>query len=105
MDRRYPEPVAAKSKPKLSEQQIARIGRALSEPRRALILKQIGSTEAAFPCSTLQRLHDIRPATLSHHIKQLETADLIAVERDGKFKSFTVRRGVLSAYIDHLAEI
>jgi ArsR family transcriptional regulator len=94
-----PEPV------KLSEEQIHLIARALADPRRLELLRQIGSCTKSVQCADIRGCHPVSAATLSHHMKELETAGLIRVTREGKFASYVLRRDVLQAYSEQLAKI
>jgi DNA-binding transcriptional ArsR family regulator len=86
----------------LTEEQIQLIAKALADPRRYEILKKIGSKNGATPCSDMRECVDVSAATLSHHMKELETAGLVRSEKDGKFVLYFPQTRVLRAYLDRL---
>jgi ArsR family transcriptional regulator len=89
----------------LTEEQMHLIAKALADPRRLELLRQIGSCTDPTQCTAIKDCHPVSAATLSHHMKELETAGLVRVMREGKFASYLLRRDVLKAYTAQLAKI
>ncbi len=89
----------------LTPRQIAKIARALAEPRRLAILKQLGQSCDPVTCSALTLNGEVSAPTISHHLRELENAGLIEVTRHGKFAHLTLQRPVLEAYLSSLREI
>lgn len=77
------------------------ISRALADPRRVEVFQKIASCDAV-SCMDMREGLDIKPATLSHHMKQLEAAGLIDTIRDGKFVRAQVRRKTWKSYLAYL---
>jgi ArsR family transcriptional regulator len=91
---------------KLTAKDCERIARVLAEPRRVDILRDLGaSPKGEMACAALRAKNEITPATLSHHLKELENAGLVDTEMEGKFMRVTLKRPVLKAYLDHLGKI
>jgi len=89
----------------LTDRQFSLISKALAAPRRYEILAEIGRRQCATPCTCIAESQPISAATLSHHMKELENAGLVRIERQGKFAHLTLQRDVLRAYLDRLASL
>jgi len=79
--------------------------KALADPRRYELLERIASAGCPLGCSQALAALPISPATLSHHVKELETAGLIDVRREGKFHFLSLRPRVLEALADSLSAL
>ena len=97
---------SVRAKPvRLTEEQVHLIAKALADPRRLELLRQIGSCPKPTECSDIREQHPVSAATLSHHMKELETAGLVRVIREGKFASYLLQRDVLQAYTEQLTNL
>jgi ArsR family transcriptional regulator len=91
--------------PRLTRARRTAILKALADPRRYELLERIAKANCPLGCSQALAALKIAPATLSHHIKELETAGLIEVERVGKFHNLKLRPGVLEALAETLQSL
>lgn len=80
------------------------IAKALSDPRRYQILQKIAASKEC-TCMELRKNFPITAATLSHHLKELESAGLISIPREGKFAYPTFRREVWQSYLAKLSQL
>jgi ArsR family transcriptional regulator, arsenate/arsenite/antimonite-responsive transcriptional repressor len=90
---------------KIDARQFALISKAVADPSRFEMLQKIGESKRAPTCSCIREWLKLAPATISHHLKELESAGLVQIERHGKFAYISLRRDVLKAYLNRLASI
>ena len=89
----------------LTEDQLHLIAKALADPRRYQILRQISAKNGSASCTDVRERQPVSAATLSHHLKELAAAGLITIVRKGKFADLVLHRDVLQAYLNHLGKI
>jgi ArsR family transcriptional regulator len=95
---------AAKA-PRLTRAQRTAILKALADPKRFELLERIARTSCPVSCGEAREALDIAPATLSHHIKELQTSGVIDVRREGKFAFLSIKPGVLEAIAASLTSL
>ena len=88
----------------LTDKEFRAINKALSDPRRYAILRKIAAVKEC-TCVELRDTFPISAATLSHHLKELESARLISIPREGKFAFPTFQREVWESYLAKLREL
>jgi ArsR family transcriptional regulator len=94
----------SRSNSTLSEEQFHSISRAVADPRRFAILRQVAAKHGT-ACCTLQEHEIISPATISHHLKELSEAGLIEIERHGRAATLFLRRNIWKAYLERLGAL
>jgi ArsR family transcriptional regulator len=88
----------------MTDAEQARIAKAIADPTRFRLLQEIAQRERC-TCSSVKDDLGVTPATLSHHLKELEEAGLIQVTREGRFAVMRLRRDVWKTYLKELSHL
>lgn len=91
----------------VATEQVERIAKALADPQRFAIFEHIcrnstGGSEVG--CKEIVARFPVSQATISHHLKELQTAGLVEGRRDGQCLMLTPRRDGVRAYVQHLSD-
>ena len=89
----------------LDDRQFTLISKAVADPKRFEMLRKISESKQSASCSSICESIKLAPATVSHHLKELYSAGLIDLRRDGKFVYPTLRRDIWKAYLSHLSAL
>ncbi len=76
---------------------IEQISKALADETRLMILEDI-LAHPEMTCGQIVALRGVTPATVSHHLKILQDAGLIACRKDGQFVHARALNETLDAY-------
>jgi ArsR family transcriptional regulator, arsenate/arsenite/antimonite-responsive transcriptional repressor len=88
----------------MKRSEVEKVSKALADATRLRIFEAI-SARGRMNCGEIVSLRGVTPATVSHHLKILSEAGLIACRRQGQFVYSQAVPGTLAAYTQALAKI
>lgn len=88
----------------MKRSKIEKISKALADKTRLKIFEAIAATDH-MNCGEIVSMRGVTPATVSHHLKILSEAGLIACRRVGQFVHSQAAPKAIAAYAQALAKI
>ena len=88
----------------MDRSQIEKISKALADATRLKIFEAI-SANKNMNCGEIVSMRGVTPATVSHHLKILSEAELIACRREGQFVYSQALPETIAAYTQALAKM
>lgn len=79
-----------------------RIAKALADPNRLQILKEIKEQSDWCYCTDLNDKIDLAQPSVCHHIKQLMDTEIILSEKEGRNVKYKLNNEVIDEYIQFL---
>ena len=76
-----------------------KISKALADPNRLLILKEIKKQNDCLYCVDINNVIDLAQPSIFHHLKLLTDADLVLSEKEGRNVRYKLNNQVLDEYI------
>ena len=86
----------------MNSKQAEKISKALSDPNRLLILKEIKKQKNCLYCVDLGDIVDLAQPSIAHHLKLLTDSDIIIHQKEGRNVKYTLNSEVLDEYITFL---
>jgi ArsR family transcriptional regulator, arsenate/arsenite/antimonite-responsive transcriptional repressor len=88
---------------RMNDSEFHRIAKALSDPTRFRVLQRVASVDEVH-CQVLLKEFGIAPATMSHHLKELQTAGVLRSRKDGQCVVLSVERDAVEQYGEELMQ-
>ena len=88
----------------MNHSQVEKVSKALADKTRLRIFEAVSASKR-MNCGDIVSMRDVTPATVSHHLKILSEAGLIACHREGQFVYSESVPETIAAYTRALAKI
>ncbi len=88
----------------MNHSEVEKVSKALADETRLRIFEAISATNH-MNCGEIVSMRGVTPATVSHHLKILSEAGLIACRREGQFVYSQAVPETIAAYTRALAKI
>ena len=85
--------------------QVEKISKALADTTRLQILLDMKKRSGNIQCSEIMGITKLAQPSVSHHIKTLIEAGLIAAEKEGRNHSYYLNKALLKAYAGWLNKV
>jgi ArsR family transcriptional regulator len=82
-----------------------KIAKALSDPNRILILKEIKKQKECLYCGEISEIIDLSQPSISHHLKLLTDTEIVLSEKEGRSVKYRLNPKVIDEYIDFLESL
>ena len=89
----------------MNSKKAERIAKALADPNRILILKEIKKQKECLYCMDITEMLDLSQPSISHHHKLLTDAEIIVSEKEGLSMKYRLNSKVMDEYIEFLESL
>lgn len=86
----------------MNQKKAEKISKALADPNRLLIIREIKKQKDAFYCSELENVVDLSQPSICHHMKLLTDTEVVLSEKEGRNVKYTINNEMIDEYIEFL---
>jgi DNA-binding transcriptional ArsR family regulator len=89
----------------INSKKAGKISKALADPHRLLILKEIKKQNDCLYCVALNDVVDLAQPSIAHHLKLLMDAELILSEKEGRYVKYKLNAAMLDEYVEFVESL
>lgn len=89
----------------MNAKQAEKIAKALADPNRLLIIKEIKKQRDCLYCVDITDVIDLAQPSISHHLKILTDAEVVLAEKEGRNVKYKLNNAILDDYIAFLKSL